>query len=246
MPNIANRNWDFFIKNWAAREGTGLNKFVIGEKDANGKQVITNSPDSVTVQGDVLNVTELNKLENAIYTATKRKYLAFSDYTNITFSSSAVVDDANHGVLFPQERTYLYQEGMFVRMKLTDALINISTTSSSIYRIADFFNFTETMTINGTVVQTGWKRTEMTGISGQTRIVGGNATIRIGADAVPAVIVIRRGNVSTSTPGIYISFETAPASSATIDRILYCPELVIPCMWLGLLPPFLDGTRQLA
>lgn len=56
-------------KTWVARQGTGLNKFIIGEKDANGKQTITTSPDSVTVQGDVLSAASLNDLETRIFTA---------------------------------------------------------------------------------------------------------------------------------------------------------------------------------
>lgn len=56
----------FVKRTWLARIGTGLNKFIIGEKDANDKQTLTNSPDSVTQQGDVISADNLNDLEDRI------------------------------------------------------------------------------------------------------------------------------------------------------------------------------------
>ena len=56
----------FTKRTWLARIGTGLNKFIIGEKDANDKQTLTNSPDSVTQQGDVISADNLNDLEDRI------------------------------------------------------------------------------------------------------------------------------------------------------------------------------------
>lgn len=53
-------------RTWLARIGSGLNKFIIGDKDANNKQTLTNSPDSVTQQGDVISADNLNDLENRI------------------------------------------------------------------------------------------------------------------------------------------------------------------------------------
>lgn len=57
----------FVKRTWLARIGTGLNKFIIGEKDANNKQTLVNSPDSISQQGDVISADNLNDLENRIY-----------------------------------------------------------------------------------------------------------------------------------------------------------------------------------
>lgn len=56
----------FVKRTWLARIGTGLNKFIIGEKDANNKQTLTNSPDTVSRQGDVISADNLNDLEDRI------------------------------------------------------------------------------------------------------------------------------------------------------------------------------------
>ena len=56
----------FVKRTWLARIGVGLNKFIIGEKDANNKQTLTNAPDSVTQQGDVISAENLNDLEERI------------------------------------------------------------------------------------------------------------------------------------------------------------------------------------
>lgn len=56
----------FEKRTWFARLGLGLNKFIIGDKDAEGKQELTNSPDSITQQGDVISADNLNDLENRI------------------------------------------------------------------------------------------------------------------------------------------------------------------------------------
>lgn len=56
----------FEKRTWLARIGQGLNKFIIGAKDGEGKQTLTNSPDSVTQQGDVISAENLNDLEGRI------------------------------------------------------------------------------------------------------------------------------------------------------------------------------------
>ena len=56
----------FEKRTWLARIGQGLNKFIIGDKDGEGKQTLTNSPDSVTQQGDVISAENLNDLEDRI------------------------------------------------------------------------------------------------------------------------------------------------------------------------------------
>ena len=56
----------FIKRTWLARIGTGLNKFIIGALGGDGKQTLTNSPDSVSQQGDVISADNLNDLENRI------------------------------------------------------------------------------------------------------------------------------------------------------------------------------------
>ena len=56
----------FVKRTWLARIGLGLNKFLIGDKDSQGKQELTNSPDSVSQQGDVISADNLNDLEDRI------------------------------------------------------------------------------------------------------------------------------------------------------------------------------------
>lgn len=56
----------FLKRTWLARIGTGLNKFIIGEKDAQNKQTLVNDPDSITQQGDTISAENLNDLEDRI------------------------------------------------------------------------------------------------------------------------------------------------------------------------------------
>lgn len=57
----------FEKRTWLARIGTGLNKFIIGEKDANDRQTLTNAPDlPLTQEGDVISAENLNDLEDRI------------------------------------------------------------------------------------------------------------------------------------------------------------------------------------
>lgn len=56
----------FVKRTWLARIGTGLNKFIIGEKDAQNKQTLVNDPDSITQEGDTISAQNLNDLEDRI------------------------------------------------------------------------------------------------------------------------------------------------------------------------------------
>ena len=58
----------FVKRTWLARLGIGLNKFIIGNKDSQGRQALQNAPDSVTQQGDVISADNLNDLEDRIET----------------------------------------------------------------------------------------------------------------------------------------------------------------------------------
>lgn len=69
----------FVKRNWLARIGIGLNKFIIGNKDGEGKQTLTNSPDSVTQQGDVISADNLNDLEDRIEDEFTNVHLAIDD-----------------------------------------------------------------------------------------------------------------------------------------------------------------------
>jgi len=71
----------FIKRTWLARIGTGLNKFIIGDKDGNNKQTLTNSPDTVSQQGDVISADNLNDLEDRIEAGLNEKQntLTFDD-----------------------------------------------------------------------------------------------------------------------------------------------------------------------
>lgn len=56
----------FVKRTWLARIGIGLNKFLIGDKDAQGKQTLVNDPDSISQAGDVISADNLNDLEDRI------------------------------------------------------------------------------------------------------------------------------------------------------------------------------------
>jgi len=77
----------FIKRTWLARIGTGLNKFIIGEKDGNNKQTLTNSPDSVTQQGDVISADNLNDLENRIQAGFNEKQDTLT-FDNVPTSNS--------------------------------------------------------------------------------------------------------------------------------------------------------------
>ena len=53
-------------KTWKARQGTGLNKFILGTVDSQGRQTITNLPDQITESGDALSADNFNDFEDRI------------------------------------------------------------------------------------------------------------------------------------------------------------------------------------
>lgn len=72
----------FEKRTWLARIGTGLNKFIIGNKDSEGKQTLTNAPDlPLTQEGDVISAENLNDLEDRIEAGLNEKQntLTFDD-----------------------------------------------------------------------------------------------------------------------------------------------------------------------
>ena len=80
-------------RTWYQRLGQGLNKFLIGEKDAEGKQELTNAPDSITQQGDVISADNLNDLEGRIQAGFNDLTLKkIWEKTNEDFSSDITLD----------------------------------------------------------------------------------------------------------------------------------------------------------
>ena len=79
----------FVKRTWLARLGTGLNKFIIGEKDAQNKQTLTNSPDSITQDGDTISAQNLNDLEDRIEAGFNEKQ------DSLTFDNAPTEDSTN-------------------------------------------------------------------------------------------------------------------------------------------------------
>ena len=83
----------FNRRTWLARIGTGLNKFIIGAKDADGKQALVNSPDSVTQEGDVISADNLNDLEGRIESEFNNKVNLSSTINDRSLESSIQLFD---------------------------------------------------------------------------------------------------------------------------------------------------------
>lgn len=79
----------FVKRTWLARIGTGLNKFIIGNKDSEGKQTLTNAPDLPLTQiGDVISAENLNDLENRIEAGLNEKQNTLT-FDNVPTSGSS-------------------------------------------------------------------------------------------------------------------------------------------------------------
>lgn len=85
----------FEKRTWLARIGTGLNKFIIGDKDANNKQTLTNSPDTVTQQGDVISAENLNDLEDRIDDAFTADATAIASKADKTYVDNQLAGKQN-------------------------------------------------------------------------------------------------------------------------------------------------------
>lgn len=83
----------FNRRTWLARIGTGLNKFIIGAKDADGKQALVNSPDSVTQEGDVISADNLNDLEGRIESEFNKKVNLSSTINDRSLSAPVFLFD---------------------------------------------------------------------------------------------------------------------------------------------------------
>ena len=83
----------FNRRTWLARIGTGLNKFIIGAKDADGKQALVNSPDTVTQEGDVISADNLNDLEGRIESEFNKKVNLSSTINDRSLESSIQLFD---------------------------------------------------------------------------------------------------------------------------------------------------------
>ena len=120
----------FEKRTWLARLGLGLNKFIIGEKDAQGKQELTNSPDSVAQQGDVISADNLNDLEDRIDSAFKEtEWVKIWENPNshTSFSSNTsdpIVVDGLISDFVVEYRDYQNSYGtMFERLRFAPAVL---------------------------------------------------------------------------------------------------------------------------
>lgn len=125
----------FEKRTWLARIGTGLNKFIIGAKDANNKQTLENSPDSVTQQGDVISADNLNDLEDRIDSAFKEKeWVKIWENPNsyASFASNAsdpiVVDGLIHDFIVEYRKTSTTYGTMFKRFGFAPSSLAIGST----------------------------------------------------------------------------------------------------------------------
>lgn len=115
----------FVKRNWLARIGIGLNKFLIGDKDADGKQTLTNSPDSVTQQGDVISADNLNDLEDRIgnaFTEMKLTKIWENPNPNSSYSGGSPIDLGgvyqDIVIEFNPSLSALGQRGLFKHIKV--------------------------------------------------------------------------------------------------------------------------------
>lgn len=118
----------FVKRTWMARIGTGLNKFIIGEKDANDKQTLVNSPDSVTQQGDVISADNLNDLEDRIEDGFdgKQDVLTFDDVPTAGSNNpvkSGGVYDAIPNFYFHEEQISLEEQTTSTGLKIVSVTI---------------------------------------------------------------------------------------------------------------------------
>lgn len=100
----------FEKRNWLARIGTGLNKFIIGDKDENNKQTLTNAPDSVTQQGDVISADNLNDLEDRIEAEFNVKQQKMVKIWENTSPTSAWASNASNPIVIDKPvKTFVIQ-----------------------------------------------------------------------------------------------------------------------------------------
>ena len=79
----------FIKRTWLARIGIGLNKFIIGSPDSQGRQTLTSSPDSISQEGDVISAENLNDLEDRIETGFNGKQ------DTLTFDNAPTDESSN-------------------------------------------------------------------------------------------------------------------------------------------------------
>lgn len=79
----------FIKRTWLARIGIGLNKFIIGSPDSQGRQTLTSSPDTISQEGDVISAENLNDLEDRIETGFNGKQ------DTLTFDNAPTDESSN-------------------------------------------------------------------------------------------------------------------------------------------------------
>ena len=144
----------FVKRTWLARIGIGLNKFIIGAKDGAGKQTLTNSPDSVTQQGDVISADNLNDLEDRIKTECDGLDADVSDLKNNLFYTKDFeveidVSNVTNQYLYIFPASYSVHVDGYVPITMNQYKINL--VDESTYKKVPFDNRGFTFSyINGT------------------------------------------------------------------------------------------------
>ena len=85
----------FVKRTWLARIGIGLNKFLIGDRDSQGKQTLVNDPDSISQAGDVISADNLNDLEDRIDSAFGDVNTALGLKSNLLVTQTVDFEDEN-------------------------------------------------------------------------------------------------------------------------------------------------------
>lgn len=147
----------FERRTWYQRLGQGLNKFLIGEKDAEGKQELTNAPDSITQQGDVISADNLNDLEGRIQAgfAGQRLTKIWENPNPTTSFEGGVIDlgqDAEELVIAYELGTDRTDAEKFIHIKGTSTSA-YNTPTTSLFHATGFHFFVRNFkvyTTNGT------------------------------------------------------------------------------------------------
>lgn len=152
----------FVKRTWLARIGTGLNKFIIGDKDANNKQTLTNSPDSVTQEGDVISADNLNDLESRIEAGMNSMKL-----TKVWENPDPDETFEDKSVILNSKVTDVVIEFLLERRYFTTIFLHVRYDETMQYN-TDFS--VSTMYINEDVSSIGWRTRKF------TMTVGANST----------------------------------------------------------------------
>lgn len=228
----------FLKRTWLARLGTGLNKFLIGDKGADGKQTLTNSPDTVVQEGDVISADNLNDLEDRISDG-------FDEKQNVlTFDNVPTQDSVN-----PVKSGGIYSAIKEVADDVTDmklkkiwenpnpysAYTATSSTDKISLNYADEFIIEYSPTVNSSVHSANVRMTAHFKLSPHTVTVGETlhnsiSYMSIGADVQYVSFMSRAVRLTGSNRVTDISFGDChiwkPNSTVTTDNNLMVPQAI--------------------